>query len=145
MVDIQECPGADIAIAELIVATLKALVSGRWVSNYLQRAWHHNDLLTIFKAVIKDAGATPITSKEFLLMFGLDRPSATAGELWSHLFAEVGSDLSADSRKAITHILQQGCLAQRILKRTGTHPEAALITEVYKELASCLREDRQLE
>jgi carboxylate-amine ligase len=144
VVDIQECPGADLAIAQLIVETLKALVDGRWMSNYLQRAWHHKDLLAIFKAVIKDAGATRITSREFLLMFGLDRETATAEELWTHIHAEVGADLSDDARKAITHILQQGCLAQRILKRTGTHPEAALIMEVYKELAVCLREDRQL-
>ena len=144
VVDIQECPSADLAIAELIVAALKALVNGRWVSNYLQRAWHQNDLLAIFKMVIKDAGATSITNKEYLQMFGLDRAIATAEELWSHIFTEVGSDLSADARTAITHILQHGCLAQRILKRTGTHPEAALITGVYKELATCLREDRQL-
>ncbi|MEO8734831.1 MAG: glutamate-cysteine ligase family protein, partial [Flavobacteriales bacterium] len=115
VVDIQECPGADIAIAEMIVATLKAVVNGRWVSNYLQRAWHHKDLLSIFETVIKDAGATTITNKEYLLMFGLDRPTATAEELWSHIFAEVHPDLSADARKAITHILQHGCLARRIL------------------------------
>ena len=145
VVDIQECPSADLAIAETIVATLKALVHGRWVSNYLQRAWHHNDLLAIFKMVIKDAGATPIANKEYLQMFGLDRSIATANEVWSHIYAEVGSDLNSDARKAITHILQHGCLARRILNRTGTHPEAALITEVYKELAICLREDRQLE
>jgi len=145
VVDIQECPSADLAIAELIVATLKALVDGRWVSNYLQRAWHHNDLLAIFKTVIKDAGATSITNKEYLQMFGLDRSTATADELWSHIFTEVGSDLSTDARKAIKHILRHGCLARRILNRTGTHPEAALIAEVYKELAICLREDRQLE
>lgn len=144
VVDIQECPGADIAIAELIVATLKALVDGRWVSSYLQRAWDQNDLLAIFKTVIKDAGATTINNMEYLLMFGLDRSTATAEELWSHIFAEVGDGLSPDSQQAITHILQHGCLARRILNRTGPHPDAALITEVYKELAVCLREDRQL-
>ncbi|MBK6894220.1 MAG: glutamate--cysteine ligase [Flavobacteriales bacterium] len=144
VVDIQECPGADLAIAELLVATLKALVDGRWASNYLQRAWHQKDLLAIFKTVIKDAGATTINSMEYLLMFGLDRSTATAKELWSHIYAEVGTELSADARKAISHILQHGCLANRILVRTGPHPNAALITEVYKELAACLREDRQL-
>jgi gamma-glutamyl:cysteine ligase YbdK (ATP-grasp superfamily) len=56
VIDIQECPAADLAIAELIVAVLKALTSGRWVSSYLQRAWSENDLLPIFLQVIKDAG-----------------------------------------------------------------------------------------
>ncbi|MCB0759266.1 MAG: glutamate--cysteine ligase [Flavobacteriales bacterium] len=145
VVDIQECPGADLAIAELIVETLKALVDGRWVSNYLQRAWHQNDLLAIFKEVIKAAGATPIHRKEFLLMFGMDRPEATARDLWAHIFAEVGTGMSSDARAAITHILDHGCLARRILARTGAEPDAERIKDVYKELAACLREDRQLQ
>ena len=39
VIDIQECPAADLAIAELIVATLKAMVAGTWTSTYVQRAW----------------------------------------------------------------------------------------------------------
>lgn len=144
VVDIQECPSADLAIAELIVETLKALVDGRWVSNYLQRAWHENDLLAIFKQVIKDAGATQITSKEFLLMFNMESEQATANEVWKHIFQEVGSTLSENARACITHILEHGCLAQRILAKTGPAPDKHRIITVYKELALCLREDRQL-
>lgn len=145
VVDIQECPSADLAIAELIVEALKALVDGRWVSNYLQRAWHQNDLLAIFKKVIKDGGDTRIGNKEYLLMFGMEKASATAGELWAHILQEAGEGISKEARGAITHILQHGCLARRILRRTGAVPDANQITEVYKELATCLREDRQLE
>lgn len=144
VIDIQECPRADLAVVELIVETLKALVEERWSSNYLQRAWHHNDLLAIFKDVIRQAGATPITNRDFLLMFGLDRNKATVNELWEHLFAQVRTGMSADAQAAITHILQHGCLAERILRRTGPAPSQAKIMEVYAELASCLREDRQL-
>ena len=144
VVDIQECPSADLAIAELIVEALKALVDGRWVSNYLQRAWHQNDLLAIFKKVIKDAGATRIDSKEYLLMFGMEQDSASAGELWAHILQEAGTGISTEAHSAITHILKHGCLAHRILDRTGAAPDARRITEVYKEIAACLREDRQL-
>ncbi len=144
VVDIQECPSADLAIAEMIVATLKALVAGRWVSNYLQRAWHESDLLAIFKDVIVDAGDTVIANKDFLLMFGLMRESATVTELWKHLYRQVREDLSDGARIRIGHILDHGCLAKRILARTGPSPDHARIVEVYRELAQCLQDDRQL-
>jgi carboxylate-amine ligase len=144
VVDIQECPGADLAIAELVVETLKALVDGRWASRYVQRAWHHKDLLKLFKKVIKQAGAARIRNHDFLLMFGLDKSEATANELWQHLLSEVGQGMSAEGRTCITHILEHGCLAKRILARTGTRPSPEQIIAVYKELAQCLQEDRQL-
>lgn len=144
VVDIQECPAADLAIAELINETLKALVDGRWVSNYLQRAWHHNDLLALFKEVIRNAGDTVITNGDFLLMFGLHRKEATASELWGHILEEVGAGISKDGRARINHVLNHGCLAKRILARTGPVPDRERIIAVYKELAQCLQEDRQL-
>ncbi|MBP8823407.1 MAG: glutamate--cysteine ligase [Flavobacteriales bacterium] len=144
VVDIQECPGADLAIAELLTATLKALTEGRWVSQYLQRAWHHKDLLKLFNKVIKRADGARIRNRDFLLMFGLDRTEATARELWAHLFEEVGYSLSDDARTCIRHILAHGCLAGRILAKTGPKPDTAKVIAVYKELAQCLQEDRQL-
>lgn len=144
VVDIQECPGADLAIAQLIVESLKAMVQGRWASQYLQRAWHHNDLLKLFKKVIRRAGGATIKNRDYLLMFGLASPEATASALWAHIFAEVGGTMDAGARACIIHILQHGCLAHRILARTGPKPNAQRITDVYKELAQCLQEDRQL-
>jgi carboxylate-amine ligase len=144
VVDIQECPGADIAIAELITEALKKLVDGSWVSNYLQRAWHQNDLLALFKRVIKDAGNTRLDNPDFLRMFGLESTGTTVNDLWSHIFAETRAGISEEGQAAIMHILMNGCLAQRILARTGPAPDAARIREVYQELAACLQEDRQL-
>lgn len=144
VVDIQECPGADLAIVELVVETLKALVAGRWVSQYVQRAWHHKDLLKLFNKVIKQAGAARIRNHDFLLMFGLDKPEATATELWAHIFAQVGPGMSTDAQARIAHILRHGCLAKRILAKTGTKPGPERIIAVYKELAQCLQQDRQL-
>ena len=144
VVDIQECPSADLAIAELIVATLKAMVAGRWVSNYLQRAWHETDLLAIFKQVIKDGGDAVIANKDFLLMFGLMRESATVNELWRHLYQQLRGELTDGARLRIGHILDHGCLAKRILARTGAKPTKEKIIEVYRELAACLNDDRML-
>jgi carboxylate-amine ligase len=144
VVDIQECPAADLAIAELIVETLKALVDQRWVSNYLQRAWHQKDLLAIFQDVIRHASETKLHNTDFLLMFGMEQEEATASELWRHIFNEVKEGMSEQGQAGIRHILDHGCLAKRILKRTGLLPEKEQIIAVYKELAECLEQDRQL-
>ena len=143
VIDIQECPSMDLAIAELIVAVCRAMVKGRWVSNYLQRAWSETDLLPIFLQVIKDAGKAVISNKEFLIMFGvLKEDRMTAGKLWEHLFNELRSELSENAQQGITHILQHGCLASRILAHTGKEPTREKIREVYTELANCLQNDR---
>ena len=145
VIDIQECPAADLAIAELIVAVLKALASGRWVSSYLQRAWNENDLLPIFLQVIKDAGGSVIANRDYLLMFGLMKQDHMhVGKLWQHLFVELYGDLSENCRQHVGHILEHGCLASRILKRTGKTPSHEVLVDVYRELANCLQEDRQL-
>ncbi|MCB0763600.1 MAG: glutamate--cysteine ligase [Flavobacteriales bacterium] len=142
VIDIQECPGADLAIAEFIVAVLKALTSGRWVSSYLQRAWSEHDLLPIFLQVIKDAGGAVIANRDLLLMFGLMKQERmTAQKLWQHLFVELYSELSESARQHIAHILEHGCLARRILARTGKRPSMEKLRTVYADLARCLEND----
>lgn len=143
VIDIQECPSADLAIAEMIIAVLKALTSGRWVSTYLQRAWSEDDLLPLFLQVIKDAGNARIANRDYLLMFGrLKQERMTARELWQLLFVELYGDLSEGCRQHMAHILEHGCLASRILARTGKKPSLDRIRSVYAELATCLQEDR---
>ncbi|MCB0792800.1 MAG: glutamate--cysteine ligase [Flavobacteriales bacterium] len=139
VIDIQECPAADLAIAELIVAVVKALVNGRWVSTYLQRAWHEADLLAVFMRTIKDAGKAVIPHKDFLVMFGvMDADRMPAQKLWEHLFRELGGQLSPGARKVIAHILEHGSLAQRIMKRVGRAPSREGIIKVYARLADHL-------
>ncbi len=143
VIDSQECPGADLAITEFIAVVLKALTSGRWVSTYLQRAWSENDLLPIFLQVIKDADRTVIANRDYLLMFGLmNQEYMTTRNLWQHLFVELNSELSDGAREHITHILEHGCLARRILKRTGREPDEGTILSTFTELADCLENDR---
>ncbi len=143
VIDTQECPGADLAIAEFVTVVLKALAGGRWVSSYVQRAWPETDLLGIFLQVIKDAGQTMIANRDFLLMFGLlKQEQMQALKLWQHLFVELYGDLSDECRERIGHILEHGCLSARIIKHTGRTPSREKLVQVYSDLAGCLAEDR---
>lgn len=143
VIDGQECAGADLAIAELVVVVLKALCSGRWVSTYLQRAWSEHDLMPLFLQVIKDGGNANLVNRDYLLMFGLmKQEQMSAQKLWQHLFVELYGDLSESCRTHIAHILEHGCLAARILRHTGKNPDHTTLVRVYGTLATCLAEDR---
>jgi carboxylate-amine ligase len=143
VIDIQECPYADLAIAELIVALTRAMTKGRWTSTYLQRAWSETDLLAIFKQVIRDADKAEIIDRDFLVMFGVMKEERmTAQRLWEHIVQELRSELSEGAQEVISHILQHGCLARRILGRTGASPTEDTVRKVYTEIAECLQHDR---
>ncbi|MBK7752149.1 MAG: glutamate--cysteine ligase [Flavobacteriales bacterium] len=143
VIDIQECPAADLAIAELIVALTRAMTKGRWTSTYLQRAWSETDLLAIFKQVIRDADKAEIIDRDFLVMFGVMKEERmTAQRLWEHIVQELRSELSEGAQEVISHILQHGCLARRILGRTGASPTEDTVRKVYTEIAECLQHDR---
>ncbi len=143
--DMQECPSSDAAVAEMIVAVVQAMMSGRWVSNYLQRAWHGADLKAVLLDTTRHGGDAIIANRDLLLMFGMMRESASAAELWRHLYQQLRGELGEAARMRIAFILDRGCLAQRILRRTGDRPSRERLVEVYQELAACLREDRVFE
>jgi carboxylate-amine ligase len=145
VIDPQECVSADLAVLEIIIATVKALVQGRWVSSYLQRAWNEQDLLALFQRTITDGLDAVLEDKDYLLMFGVLREEKlTARRLWAHLLQEVRATLSEHALVHGNTILKSGNLADRILRHTGRKPAHERITATYRELAKCLAEDRVL-
>jgi gamma-glutamyl:cysteine ligase YbdK (ATP-grasp superfamily) len=134
VLDIQECPAADLAILELIIATIRALTEEKWSNLKQQQAWGEQPLEAILLNVIRDGENAPITDPDYLGMFGANPPVATtAGHLWKHLAAEL--DIKND---ALETILNEGCLSRRILKAVGPAPSRQQIETVYRRLTKCL-------
>lgn len=143
VIDMQECATADLAVAGMIGAVLKALVNGRWVSSYLQRAWSEHDLLPIWDDVVRRGDEAVITNSEYLLMFGLlKQDEMPAAKLWQHLFVDLYGELGTATRRGMAHIMENGCLAKRILLRTGATPARSELQALSAELAECLATDR---
>ena len=142
LMDTQECASMDAAVAEMTAAVVQAMKNGRWVSNYLQRAWHESDLLGILNEVVTMGREAVIDNRDFLLMFGKMRESSTAGELWRHLYQQLREELSEPTRIRIAHILDHGNLAERILRRIGDRPSPETLVSIYRELAVHANEDR---
>ncbi len=144
VIDIQECPKADLAVVTAITAVLKALTEGRWSDAFHQEAWEVDPLYAILLATMRSADAAVIRNRAYLRAFGLDSSAATAGELWQHLIESVVPD-GDPVRSPLKTILNQGCLARRILSAVGGDSSKKRIAEVYGTLCDCLAEGRMFE
>lgn len=142
VIDIQECPAADLAALDLVVALLKALVEERCAPLAEQQAWPEDLLADIFLAVIRDAEATPVADPEFLRMFGLRGRRMSAGRAWRELARDLAPGLDPASRRPLSLILDSGPLARRILGALGSNPGRPALARVWRELASCLADNR---
>ncbi|TBW29149.1 glutamate-cysteine ligase family protein [Gramella sp. KN1008] len=141
VIDIQENPSADVAIAAFIVEALKLLVGEELVSLEDQKKWHEDDLFEIFDEVIRDAENTLVTNTTYLAIFDLDKASDVK-TIWKRLFSLVAENLSENHRKHIEFILQNGSLATRILKALRNDFSEENIIKVYSRLGECLRDNR---
>lgn len=141
VIDIQECPKADVAISVLIIEALKMLVSEELISLDDQKKWHENDLFEIFDKVIVDAEDTVITNAEFADVFDL-QSNISAGEIWKKIYTLVKENISEKHQKSIEFLLKNGSLSTRIINSLGADAAEEEILEVYKELGRCLNENR---
>jgi glutamate---cysteine ligase / carboxylate-amine ligase len=143
MLDVQECPRADIAVVSAVVESLKGLVGGRFTPVAELMAWETGPLEEIFLAVLRSGESAVIRDSRYLSAFGLSRKSMTAGELWGHLAATLLTRATEDDRAALLAlnvILSRGTLARRIVRRLGKTPSRERIRSVYRELCDCLSE-----
>lgn len=137
-IDAQENPAADMAVTEFAIAVLRALVAGRWSSNYLQRAWSSEDLMSVKLTTIRDGSRATIANRDYLFMLGmLKQEQVLVSELLKHLFVELYGELSENARGHVGLIIEQGCLAARMLAKAGKRPGTERIRGICAQLAAC--------
>lgn len=143
IIDIQECPGADMAIVALLVHLLRLLVNQKLVSFDAQQSFETDDLYSIFKSCVKNAGGARIESEAYLQAWGLNR-SVSGRELWAELIERVNSAYPEDFKPWINTIRQingQGTLAERMMTALGPEFEHGRLREICGQLVNCLQKD----
>lgn len=149
LLDTQECPAADLAVAAAVVAVARAGVEERWLDTRRQRRWDEHELADILTATITDADRAVISNRAFLDAFGFpERGKARLGEVWQHLIESlIHPDPGAGVwRPWLDAILEEGCLARRIRTAVapgtgfgaGRHADRDRLHAVYGRLAECL-------
>jgi gamma-glutamyl:cysteine ligase YbdK (ATP-grasp superfamily) len=146
VLDIQECPLADVSLAVLICAVLKGLTEGRWSGLEEQKAAATAPLAEIFVETIKEGEETVLDDRGYLALFGRgENVAMTAGELWQELAADCAQELAGAGhviQHCVESLLAQGPLSRRIIRALGEKPERERFREVYRELGRCLAQDR---
>jgi gamma-glutamyl:cysteine ligase YbdK (ATP-grasp superfamily) len=143
LLDMQECPAADIAVCGAVHGALEALSQERWLDFEAQKSLATEALVDVFLAAIRDADQAVIADQSYLDHFGYGAP-CTAGELWRHI-----CDTTVGCRNPrpawlgpLRTILRRGPLARRIVRRLDGDPSLARLRQLYGDLCDCLAENR---
>jgi glutamate---cysteine ligase / carboxylate-amine ligase len=138
VLDVTECPRSDLAIAQAIVALVRALVEGRFLSGAEQRRWPTAPLAELWLDAVREGDRALVHDAAYRQAWGIAQSEpCTLGELWQHALAHCtgAGALPPDAASAVATVLREGCLARRIARRITA---GADIAEVYGELAACL-------
>lgn len=144
IMDVQECPAADLATLTLVIETLKSLVDEKVIPRAAQYVMDTGVLASILNDTIKAGGEVIVADKTFLRCWGLTAPMSVT-EIWksilnSHLKA--GNKNVKSREPVLTKILEHGSLSERILKAIGSSPPPDAIRETYRKLCTCLAQNK---
>ncbi len=145
IMDIQECAAADIAIVTLVIETIKAFVSERFLDYKTQTTWTTEALVAMLDQTASQAEGAVIANEEYLKAFNFPTSTATAGALWEHIVVALlqnGNAAIKECKAELDVILTKGTLSQRILKALGNDFSNTNMVRVYKQLSDCLEGNR---
>lgn len=147
LLDAQECPAADAAVAATVAAAARALVRGELGDWEAQRYFSTERLVRIMRAAIEGAEQSVVCDEEYLRLLGWKWGVTSAGALWEYLVEATmaGKEGWGEWRGPLGVILRDGPLARRLAKRLGKEPDRERIRMVYLELCRCLAEDVMLD
>jgi len=148
LLDIQETPSADIAIAALITCILKKLVAGDWSDRVEQDRLQTGALAELLLEVIRDGELAVIRNRPYLELFGFPDHNGEVRDLWQHLLGTVPTndpDLDPDLREIGHYIIYNGPLARRIKRAIGNDIRRSRLQETWRQLCRCLAEGKCFE
>ncbi len=146
VIDIQECPSADIAIVYSIVNTLKLLIDEKWIKLEKQIECDEERLLQIFLNIIKEGENSLIDDEEYLNVFGYtEKKKCSACELWKYLMNEIIDNFNLQKEtwiKNMEMILEYGSLSSRIIKSLNGDFSHNNVLKIYNNLSGCLANNK---
>lgn len=145
IMDIQECPAADMAITALVIELIKALVSEKFVDFENQTKWRTDFLAQLLEQAAIKGERAAIGDEGYLQVFGFPEKTAAMGDLWRHITERLvrsGNVAVATWKRELDVLLTQGTLSGRIVRTLGADHSRENITRVYKHLCDCLAQNK---
>jgi gamma-glutamyl:cysteine ligase YbdK (ATP-grasp superfamily) len=143
VIDTQECPQADLAIAAVVINAVHMLYSGQEAPLAAQRAIPTPTLARLLQTCIRDADLATIDDAAYLALFGYPAERCRARDLWRHLVRHMAHSeiVHAQSWRAQLDImLEHGPLARRIEAALAGDYSMERLGVVYRRLCECLDE-----
>jgi len=142
IIDLQECPAADLAILQMVVALLKLLCEERWISMAELQSLDTLRLRELLFRGIALGESARCEDARFMRAFGIAGTSIPFGEIWKRLWPELRGSVEPVLQNVAEQMLERGCLAGRLLAKLGRTPSHEQLRIVYGDLADCLVENR---
>jgi glutamate---cysteine ligase / carboxylate-amine ligase len=140
LIDTQEQPGADLAIAALVIATVERLYRGSAAALDAADAIDTNELARILKTCVERGEAAVIDNADYRRVLGVG-DARTGADVWRALANLSGAKLTAH-REALDVLLADGTLATRLLRSVGDRVDAESLRGTYLRLCDCLAQGR---
>jgi len=137
VLDIQECPLADMAIAVLVTEVVRVLVDQRWSGLEDQKSLDTEALHDVLLATTRGGEDAAIRDRKLLTTVGINCDQVSAGDLWRTLLEAVLPD-NPTWTPLLERILQAGTLSTRIRAALPEDPSRSDLRACYTELADCL-------
>lgn len=141
IIDLQESPKADMALIQLVVACLKALVNGEFGSVDLQKSLHEDVLAGIFLETVKTGKNTTVVDKEYLQLWDIAGSTESVETIWNLVFEKAQKFIHPDSIENVKWLLKNGSLSERILNNLQEDFSPQNIHKVYNKISDCLKEN----
>jgi glutamate---cysteine ligase / carboxylate-amine ligase len=141
VMDVQECPRVDVALAALVIDSVSALYEECFAPLSEQQQIPTAALAHVFLACLHDAERAVIDDERYLRLFGIQRGGCDAGALWSNIAGGVdaaGGHLAHLWKPVLAFVLKRGTLARRLLHATGRNPSREALLAVYQSLCHAL-------
>lgn len=145
LMDIQECPTADMAIVSLVIETIKAFVSEKFISLDEQMKMKTDPLAGLFEKCMVTGQKTEVAHPELLAAFGIKEGSMTAIEVWKTVLDKLvksGNSALEKWTPELSVILNEGTLSDRIIRALGNDNSEESIKNVYRKLCGCLAQNK---
>jgi gamma-glutamyl:cysteine ligase YbdK (ATP-grasp superfamily) len=140
VLDTQECPLADLAVAAATTSAIRRMTDEETASIDTLNALSTERLAVVLENTITNGDRAIIEDRDYLECIGWTRGPASARDLWNAII-DRGIDDGADRprfERALEHILSQGCLARRIIRTIGDDVSKNTVAAAYRRLAGCL-------
>lgn len=146
VMDVQECPDADLAIQTLVIETIRALASEKFAPLEKQMEQRTEDLAKLLDETTLRGADAAIGLDGYASFFGLSGKNSVQ-DAWKAIYKSLGGPTSVALNpwhNEIKIILEQGPLAARMLKALDGKSDKSAIVALYRTLAGCLRDNRVL-